>query len=145
VPSRPDAHLSTVPSVRTTCLTVRTPVRPSIIRPDDVHFPSGPLLYREDIVPAVSVRTSQQPVRTPLSDRSDSDSFQVHLWEDCFNRPDDVDSRSDAFIYKARIAIQISLSGRQSALVRTRVQLIWKLPIRLQSSGRLPIKVRTRA
>jgi hypothetical protein len=25
VPSRPDAHLSTVPSVRTTCHTVRTP------------------------------------------------------------------------------------------------------------------------
>jgi len=27
----------------------------------------------------VSVRTSQQPVRTPLSDRSDSDSFQVQF------------------------------------------------------------------
>jgi hypothetical protein len=37
-------------------------------------------------------------------------------------------SRSDARLLKARIAIQISLSGRQSALVRTRVQLIWKLP-----------------
>jgi len=34
VPSRPDAHLSTIPSVRTTCLTVRTPNKPSIIRPD---------------------------------------------------------------------------------------------------------------
>jgi hypothetical protein len=52
VPSRPDASLSTVPSVRRTCLTVRTPVRPSIIRLDDVHFLSGPLLYREATVPA---------------------------------------------------------------------------------------------
>jgi hypothetical protein len=52
VPSRPDAHLSTVPSVRTMCLIVQTPVRTSIIRPDDVHFPSLPLLYREATVPA---------------------------------------------------------------------------------------------
>jgi len=43
----------------------------------------------------------------------------------------------DALIYKARIAIQISPSGRQSALVRTRAQLIWKWPIRLQPSGRV--------
>jgi hypothetical protein len=38
-------------------------------------------------------------------------------------------------LLKARIAIQILPSGRQSALVRTRVQLIWKLPIQLQPSG----------
>jgi hypothetical protein len=36
-------------------------------------------------------------------------------------------------------------SGRQLALIRTRVQLIWKFPIRLQPSGRLPLMVRTRA
>jgi hypothetical protein len=36
-------------------------------------------------------------------------------------------------------------SGRQSALVRTRVHLIWKLTIRLQPSRRLPLKVQTRA
>jgi hypothetical protein len=42
VPSRPDAHLSTVSSVRTTCHTVRTLDRPSIIRLDDVDFhPDG--------------------------------------------------------------------------------------------------------
>jgi hypothetical protein len=52
VPSRLDAHLPTVPSVRTMCHTVRMPDRPSIIRPDDVHFPSGPLLYQEATVPA---------------------------------------------------------------------------------------------
>jgi hypothetical protein len=52
VPSRSDAHLTTVPYVRTTCHIVWTPVRPSIIRSDDVHFPFGPLLYREATVPA---------------------------------------------------------------------------------------------
>jgi hypothetical protein len=36
-------------------------------------------------------------------------------------------SRPDAGLLKARIAIQISLSGRQSASVRTLVHLIWKL------------------
>jgi hypothetical protein len=71
--------------------------------------------------------------------------FKFNLREDYFNRPDDVDSRPDALIHKERIAIQISPSGRQSALVRTLMQLIWKLPIRLQPSGRLPIWVWTRA
>jgi hypothetical protein len=70
---------------------------------------------------------------------------KFNLREDCFNRLDDVDSRPDVLLHKARIAIQISLSGRQSALVRTRVQQLRKLPIRLQPSGRLPIMVRTRA
>jgi hypothetical protein len=70
---------------------------------------------------------------------------KFNLREDCFNRPDDVDSRPDALLYKARIAIQISPSGCQSALVRTRVQQLRKLRIRLQPSGRLPIMVRTRA
>jgi hypothetical protein len=46
VSSRPDAHLSTFPSVWTTCLSRRLD-RPSIIRPDDVDFRSDPPLYRE--------------------------------------------------------------------------------------------------
>jgi hypothetical protein len=70
---------------------------------------------------------------------------KFNLREDWFNRPDDVDSRPDALIRKARIAIQISLSGRQSALVRMRVHQLRKLSIRLQPSRRLPIMVQTRA
>jgi hypothetical protein len=42
VSSRPDAHLSTVPSVRTTCSSRPDARQTSIIRPDDVSFPSGP-------------------------------------------------------------------------------------------------------
>jgi hypothetical protein len=40
--SRPDALLSTVPSVRTTCSSRPDTRRTSIIRPDDVSFLSGP-------------------------------------------------------------------------------------------------------
>jgi hypothetical protein len=42
------------------------------------------------------------------------------------HRPDDVVSRPDTLTNKARMAIQISPSGRQSALVPMRVQLTWK-------------------
>jgi hypothetical protein len=47
VPSRLDAHMSTVPSVRTMCHTVRTPDKSSIICPNDVYFSPDPLLHRE--------------------------------------------------------------------------------------------------
>jgi len=130
VPSRPDAHLSTAPSVQKTCLTVRTQDRPSIIRPDDVHFSPGPLLYREATVPALHPSGC---LSSPSGRLSVIDQLQIlskiNLREDCFNRPDDVDSRPDALIHKARIALQILPSGRQLALVRTRE--LRKLLIRL--------------
>lgn len=53
-----------------------------------------------------------------------------------------MDSRPDALFLKVRIAFQIQPSGRQSAIVRMRVYMIWKLRIQLQPSGRLPIMVR---
>jgi hypothetical protein len=76
----PSGRLSvTVPSVRTTCHTVQTPDRPSIIRSDDVHFRTDHPLCREGSVQLASVRTSQQPVRTPLCTRPAPDSFQVPI------------------------------------------------------------------
>jgi hypothetical protein len=142
--SRSDDHAipSGRPSVRMTCLTVRTPDRPSIIRPNNVHFPSGPLLYREATVPALhpSKRLNSTPGHLSVINQLQILS-KFNLREDCVNRPDDVDSRPDALIHKARIAIQISPSGRQSPLVRTCVLQLRKLPIRLQPSGRLPIMV----
>jgi hypothetical protein len=72
-------------------------------------------------------------------------SFQVPRKGRSINRSDDVVSRPDARLLKARIAIQISSSERLTAVVRTRVHQRRKLPIRLQPSGRLPIMVRTRA
>jgi hypothetical protein len=146
VSSHPDAHLSTIPSVRTTCHTIRTPDRPSIICPDDVLSHPDLHYFKKLLFQLESVRTFQQPVRTPLSDRSTSDSFQVQFKgrllqpsrQHGFSHP-------DALLYKARIAIQISPSRRQSALVWMCVHQIRKLSIRLQPSGRLPIMVRTHA
>jgi hypothetical protein len=43
------------------------------------------------------------------------DSFKNYIWEDCCNRPNDVDFRPDALLLKARIAIQIQPSGLLSA------------------------------
>jgi hypothetical protein len=133
---RPSVHCSIHP--RTTCLIVRMPDRPSIIRSDDVHFPFGPLLYWETTILALhpSGRLNSPSGRLLVIDQLQILS-KFNLREDFFNRSDDVDSRPDALIHKARIAIQISLFGRQSALVRTRVQQLRKLPIRLQPSGQL--------
>jgi hypothetical protein len=82
-PSRPDTHLTTVPSVRTTCHTARTLVRPSIICPDDVHFRPDPPLCREGSIQLASIRTFQQHVRTPLSTRPVSDSSKFRKRKDC--------------------------------------------------------------
>jgi len=75
-PSRPDAHLSTVPYVWTTCSTVRT-------AKTDQHHPSGrsvhsvwtPYCIKKFPYQLASVRTFQQHVRTPISTRSVSDFF----------------------------------------------------------------------
>jgi hypothetical protein len=124
--------------VRTTCHPNRTSDRPaSSVR--TLHCIEK-LLFQ-----LASVRTSQQPVRTPISTRTVSDSFQVPIKGRSINRPDDVVSRPDTSLLKARIAIQISPSGHQSALVRTRAHQLRKLPIRLQPSERLPFLVWTHA
>jgi hypothetical protein len=100
VSSRPDPHLSTISSVR-------THDRPSIIRLDNVEFCSDPSLCRDGWCLHPSGRLSGLD--------QVSDSFQVQIREDWFNRPDDVDSRPDVLIHKARIAIQIPSSRRLSA------------------------------
>jgi hypothetical protein len=79
VSSRQDAHLSTIPSVRMTSHTVRTPDRPSIIRPDNVPYRPDLHCFEKLLFQLASVRTFQQPVRTPLSYQSTSDSFQVQF------------------------------------------------------------------
>jgi len=62
------------------------------------------------------VRTIKQPVRKTINVRSSFRiSFQTQIWDDCCNRPDDVDSRPDTLIHKASIVIQIQTFGRQSA------------------------------
>jgi hypothetical protein len=125
------------------------------IRPDAIQtkhhpsgrsaFPSRPSTVSRRSIQLASVRTFQQHFRTPLGTLPVSDSFQVLIKGRSTNRLDDVVSRPDSHLHKARIAIQIHPSGRQTALVRTRVHQRRKLLIRIQPSGRLPIMVRTRA
>jgi hypothetical protein len=75
--SRPNAHLSIAPFVRTTCHTVRTPDRPAssvwttYLSVRNLHY------IKKLMFQLASVRTSQQPVRTSISDRLASYSFQV--------------------------------------------------------------------
>jgi hypothetical protein len=138
-------------AVQTTCHPVRTPICPPF-------HPSG-----RPTDQASSVRTTCFPVWTFTVSRSYCsnlnpperfssssgrlsviDQLQIlskfNLREDYLNRPDDVDSRPDALLYKARIVIQISPSEYQLALVRTHVHQLSKLPIQLQPSGRAHIR-----
>jgi hypothetical protein len=98
----------------------------------DKHHLSGrrffsvrtPTSYREASVPAYFVRTFQQHVRTPISSRF-TDSFQVPRKGRSINRPDDVVYRSDAYLRKARLAVQNEPSGHLTAVVWTLVYRIW--------------------
>jgi hypothetical protein len=59
VSSRPDAHLSTVPSVWTTCSSRPDARQTSIIHPDDVSLRPDPPLCLEGSIQLASVRTFQ--------------------------------------------------------------------------------------
>jgi hypothetical protein len=120
IPCQPSG-LRVIPSGRPS---VHCSIRPgdgfiSTGRQTDQHHPSGRRIFSVRTLHCVdkllfqlaSVRTSQQPVRTSISDRSASYSFQGQNMGRLTHRSDDVVSRPDAFIYKARIAIQISPSG----------------------------------
>jgi hypothetical protein len=106
--------------------------RPSVhcsIRPDEVfiptgrqtdqHHPSGRRIFSIRTLHCIEkllfqltyVRTSQQPVRTQISTRTVINSFQVPIKGRSINRPDNVVSRLDARLLKARITIQMSPSG----------------------------------
>jgi hypothetical protein len=145
VSSHPDAHLSTVPSAWTTCHPVQMPDRPASSVWTTCSSIQTLHCIEKLLFQLASVRTFQQHVQAPISDRSASDSFQVQNIGRLIHRPNDIVSRPNALINKARIAIQISPSGRQSALLRTRAYQLRKLPIRLQPSGRLPLMVWTHA
>jgi hypothetical protein len=80
VSSRPDAHLSTAPSVRMMCHPVRTPDNPASSVRTTCFFCLDTSLYREASVPACSVRTMCYTVRTRISVRQES-QFKM-------NRPD---------------------------------------------------------
>jgi hypothetical protein len=82
-------------------------------------FPSGPFTVSRSFYSSLhpSGRLSSSSERPSVFDQA-SDSFQIYIWEDCCNRPDDVDFRPDALLLKARIAIQIQPCGRLLAWSR---------------------------
>jgi hypothetical protein len=100
---RPDPQLSNASTVRTTCHTIWTLIRLKHHPYRRRGFPSRPSSVSRsfELLQLVSVWTFQQPVRTTLSVRPKLQIFQNHIWEDCCNRSDDVDSRPDALLRKA--------------------------------------------
>jgi hypothetical protein len=79
-------------------------------------LPSGPFTATRSFCSSLhpSRHISSPSGRLSVCDQA-SDSFQNYIWEDCCNHPDDMDSRQDALLFKARIAIQIQPFGRLSA------------------------------
>jgi hypothetical protein len=89
-------------------------VKPSGLR----GFPSGPSFVsrRFELLQLAFVRTIQHPAGwLSVFDQALGFLSKTQIWEDCCNRPDDVESRPDELIHKASITIQIQMSGRQSA------------------------------
>jgi hypothetical protein len=92
------------------------PTVQSIIRTDNENFLFGPssVLRSFELFQLASIWTFQQHVRTTISVRPAMGFLsKTQIWEDRCNRPDDVDSLSDALIHKASCAIKIQMSGRQ--------------------------------
>jgi hypothetical protein len=126
---------------------------PSIILPDDVLYLLDDRLSKHHSSKRreLSVRTflCVEKIRTILAcicsdviaarpDASQCSTIfgilsKTQIWEDRYNRPDDVDSGSDALTHKASLALKIKLSGRH--ILWKRQALIWKLRASDQPSG----------
>jgi len=104
------------------CHPSRPPRQISIIRPDEVFILSGPHTVSRSF--CASLHPSGRFSSTSghlLVHNQFLISFQVPRKGRSINRLDDVVSRPDAHLLKARIAIQISPFGRLTAVVWTRV------------------------
>jgi hypothetical protein len=134
---------SSLSTVRTMCHPVRTPIcllfhlsgqcvipsRRQIVQ----HHPSGrrassvrTLHCIEKLLCqlAPSGRFSSMSGRLSVIERF-TDSFKIPRKERSINRPDDVVYRLDAYLRKARIAVQNEPSGHLTAVLRTLVHRIW--------------------
>jgi hypothetical protein len=114
-------------SIRPDDVSFRPDIRQtSIICPNDVLLPSRHLHRIEKLLSqfAPSGRFSSTSRRLSVLERF-TDSFQVSRKERSINRPDDVVSRPDAYLCKARIAVQNESSGHLTAVVRTLLHRIW--------------------
>jgi hypothetical protein len=117
---------SSLSVVRTMCHPVRTSIC-LLFHPSGRRvFPSGHLHHIEKLLCqlAPSGRFSNTSGRLSVLERF-TNSFQVSRKGRSINRPDDVVSRPDLYLRKARIAVQIEPSEHLTAVVRTLVHRIW--------------------
>jgi membrane-bound lytic murein transglycosylase B len=69
-----------------------------------------------ELFQVASVRTSQQHFRTPFSIRPAMRFLsKKQIWEDSYNRSDDVSSRPNDLLHKASRAYKVQLSGCHSS------------------------------
>jgi hypothetical protein len=123
----PSGHPSVYCSIRPDDVSFRPDIRQtSIICSDDVLLPSGHLHRIEKLLCQLSPsgRFSSTSGSLSVLERF-TDSFQVSRKGRSINRPDDVVSLSDAYLCKARIAVQNGSSRRLTAVVWTQVHRIW--------------------
>jgi hypothetical protein len=124
----PSERLSVYCSIRSDDVSFRPDIRQtSIICPDDMLLPSGHLHRIEKLLCqlAPSGRFSSTSGRLSVLERF-TYSFQVSRKGRSINRPDDVVSRPDEYLRKARrIAVQNGPSRRLTVVVQTLVHRIW--------------------
>jgi hypothetical protein len=124
---QPSGRPSVYCSVRPDDVSFRPDIRQtSIICPDDVLLLSGHLHRIEKLLCQLSPsgRFSSTSGCLSVLERF-TNSFQVSRKERSINLSDDVVSRQDAYLRKARIAVQNEPSGHLTAVVRTLVHRIW--------------------
>jgi hypothetical protein len=118
VSSRPDFHLSTVPSVRTTCLSVRTLDRhTSSIRTTCFFRPDTYIVSRSFC--ASLLRPDVSEARPDTYQFWNGSLILSKFKKGKINQPSGRDLR------KARIAVQNEPSGHLAAVVRKLVHRIW--------------------
>jgi hypothetical protein len=123
----PSGRPSVYCSIRPDDVSFRPDIRQtSIICSDDVFLPSGHLHRIEKLMCqlAPSGRFSSTSGRLSILQRF-TNSFQVSRKGRSINRSEDVVSRPDAYLHKARIAVQNEPSGHLTVVVRTLVHRIW--------------------
>jgi len=97
-------------------LSSRRPTVQSIIRPDDENFPSGSSSVSRsfELFQLASLQTFQQHIWMTLSVQPAMGFlYKTQIWEDRYNRSDDVDFPPDVLIHKESCAFKTQTSGRQ--------------------------------
>jgi hypothetical protein len=123
----PSGRPSVYCSIRPDDVSFRPDIRQtSIIFPDGMLLPSGHLHRIEKLLCQLSPsgRFSSTSGRLSVLERF-TDSFQAPRKGRSINHPDDVVSRPDAYLRKARIAVQNEPLGHLTVVVRTLVHRIW--------------------